>query len=300
VRIGLVVACVAVAVLAGCSSAGSSGEPRSTPSSGPPSVSAAPQSPAPGTHTQALYVDGVRRTFMLHAPEGYVPGTPVPLVIGLHCRPCSASFYRGLSGLDATADKHGFLVAYPDGVSGMFNGMTCCGDADDVTFLRELARHLVATWGVDAKRVFLTGISNGGDMSFRAAVESEGVFAAIAAVSGGYIGTRADDVGFIPRAPVSVLTIIGTVDPAYPSYNVGITAWQDRLKCPPSSAPGVGPADTRTVATCADGSTVDVHRVTGMGHVWPGASGGPLSWPNAPFTAGEVIWAFFAAHPRIG
>ncbi|GAA0901977.1 alpha/beta hydrolase family esterase [Virgisporangium aurantiacum] len=297
-RIGLVVLCVAVAALAGCGS--SPPAPSVPPSSAPPSVSAAPQSPAPGTHTQALYVNGVRRTFMLHAPEGYVPGTPVPLVIGLHCRPCNASFFRGLSGLDATADKHGFLVAYPDGVSGTFNGMTCCGDADDVTFLRELARHLVATWGVDARRVFLTGISNGGDMSFRAAVESQGVFAAIAAISGGYIGTRADDAGFVPRDPISVLTIIGTIDPSFGSYNVGITAWQDRLKCPPSSAPALSLADTRTVATCADGSTVDVHRVTGMGHVWPGASGGPLSWPDAPFTAGEVIWAFFAAHPRIG
>jgi poly(3-hydroxybutyrate) depolymerase len=237
---------------------------------------------------------------MLHAPDGYVPGTPVPLVIGLHCRPCNAAFFRNLSGLDATADKHGFLVAYPDGVSGTFNGMTCCGDADDVTFLRELARHLVATWSVDAARVYLAGISNGADMSFRAAVETVGVFAAIGVVSGGYTGHRATDAAYVPRGPVSVLTLIGTVDPNFPSYNVGITAWQERLKCPPAPAPAPAPSVERTVATCGDGSTVDVYRVTGMGHVWPGASGGPLSWPGAPFTAGEVLWAFFAAHPRIG
>ena len=247
----------------------------------------------------ALYVNGVRRTFMLHAPEGYEPGTPVPLVIGLHCRPCTGSFFRNLSNLDATADKHKFLVAYPDGIGGTFNGMTCCGAADDVTFLRELARHLVATWGVDADRVYLTGISNGGDMSFRAAVEASDVFAAIGVISGGYIGARATDAGYVPRGPVSVLTVIGTADASYTSYDAGITAWQERLKCPPSPAPAPVPAVVRTVATCGDGSTLDVYRVTGMGHVWPGASGAALSWPDAPFTAGDIAWAFFAAHPRI-
>ena len=95
------------------------------------------------------------------------------------------------------------------------------------------------------------------------------------------------------------LQFTSTADANYASYDAGVTAWQERLKCPPSPAPGPAPAVARTVATCGDGSALDVYRVTGMGHVWPGASGGQLSWPDAPFTANDAIWAFFAAHPRI-
>jgi polyhydroxybutyrate depolymerase len=262
-------------------------------------VSAGPQTPAAGTHSLSLYVGGTRRTFVLYAPPSYVPGAPVPLVIGLHCRPCTGTFFRQLSGFDAVADRHGFLVAYPDGIGGTFNGMTCCGTADDVTFLRELARQLVTTWGVDAGRVFLAGVSNGGDMSYRAAVETTGVFAAIGVVSAGYAGARAADAGYVPRGPVSLLTIIGTADGGYASYDTGVTRWQERLGCTPAPAAAPAPTVARTVARCGDGSTVDVHRVTGMPHVWPGAAGGPLAWPDAPFSATEVIWGFFAAHPRV-
>ena len=96
---------------------------------------------------------------------------------------------RELAGLDAKADKDNVLVAYPDGQGGGFNALICCGSADDVGFLNALTDHLVQTWHADPNQVFLTGISNGGDMSFRAAVESTGKFAAIGVVSGGYSGT---------------------------------------------------------------------------------------------------------------
>ncbi|MEU2661767.1 PHB depolymerase family esterase [Micromonospora sp. NPDC007220] len=67
---------------------------------------------------------------------------------------------------------------------------TCCGTTDDVGFLKDLTAHLVRTWRADPDRVYLIGISNGGDMSFRAAVEGERLFAAIGVVSGGYSGPR--------------------------------------------------------------------------------------------------------------
>ncbi|GIJ67622.1 hydrolase [Virgisporangium ochraceum] len=299
VRMCLVAVCVVMSLVAGCGSPRPSGSaPPAAAASAVPSVSAAPVTPAPGTHTVSLSINGTRRAAVVYAPPSYVPGTPVPLVIGLHCRPCTGTFFRQLSGFDAVADRHGFLVAYPDGVNGTFNGMTCCGSADDVTFLRELARELVTTWGADADRVHLAGISNGGDMSYRAAVETTGVFAAIGVVSAGYAGARAADAAYVPRSPVSLITVIGTADGGYSSYDTGVTRWQERLRCTPAPATAPAPAVARTVAACADGSTVDVYRVTGMAHVWPGAAGGTLGWPEAPFSATEVLWRFFAEHPR--
>ena len=48
----------------------------------------------------------------------------------------------------------------------------------------------------------------------------------------------------------------------------------------------------------ADGSDVEVHVVDGMGHAWPGAQAGALSAPDTGVHATELIWEFFAAHPR--
>jgi polyhydroxybutyrate depolymerase len=55
-----------------------------------------------------------------------------------------------------------------------------------------------------------------------------------------------------------------------------------------------------TRATCGDRSAVDVHVVEGAGHVWFGAASGELADPKPVIDATDVMWDFFAAHPRIG
>ena len=102
------------------------------------------------------------------------------------------------------ADREGFLTAYPDGINGGFNAFVCCGDADDVGFLKALTERLVREWNVDPDRVYLAGISNGGDLGFRAAVEAPGVFAAIGVVSGGFIGERPARATYAPTSAPAI------------------------------------------------------------------------------------------------
>ncbi|MFG3645172.1 alpha/beta hydrolase family esterase [Micromonospora sp. NPDC047762] len=186
---------------------------RGQPSSAPPaSPSASSERPAAGDHQLTLRHNGLDRTYLLHAPPGYDPGRPSALVIALHFYPGLGSSMRELAGLDARADTDNVLVAYPDGRGGGFNALICCGSEDDVGFLNALTDHLVQTWHADPNRVFLTGISNGGDMSFRAAVESTGTFAAIGVVSGGYSGNLTTADSYVPKSPVSVITFIGGQD----------------------------------------------------------------------------------------
>ncbi|MGI5525522.1 alpha/beta hydrolase family esterase [Micromonospora sp. CA-259024] len=272
---------------------------RGQPSPTPPATPSAPaERPAPGDHLLTMKHNGLDRTYLLHAPPGYDPSRPSALVIALHFYPGAGPSMRELAGLDARADKDNALVAYPDGVSGGFNALVCCGTQDDVGFLNALTDHLVQTWRADPNRVFLTGISNGGDMSFRAAVEGAGRFAAIGVVSGGYSGKLTTAESYLPTNPVSVITFIGGQDRYAPIFQTGIRTWQQRLTCQPSPKASGVPKVTRTVASCADGSEVSVYTLTDMGHSWPGAASGQLAAPAAGLSATDLMWEFFAAHPR--
>jgi polyhydroxybutyrate depolymerase len=93
-----------------------------------------------------------------------------------------------------------------------FNGGNCCGQAaatgvDDVEFTRRLLDELAAVVTIDPKRVFATGMSNGGIMAYRLASELSDRIAAIAPVSGP-MGTKT----CAPRRPVSVIHFHGTDD----------------------------------------------------------------------------------------
>lgn len=290
----LLVVALALAT-AGCGEDG--GSPAASPSPSAP-ASAPSERPAAGDHRLSLRHDGTDRTYLLHAPPGYDPGKRVPLVIALHFYPGSGEELRDMVALDAKADRENFLVAYPDGQHRAFNALICCGSADDVGFLRTLAEHLVGAWGADPDRVYLTGISNGGDMSFRAAVESDGLFAAIGVVSGGYLGPRTEAEDYVPKRPVSVITFVGGQDVYAGDFEKGLRAWQRRLGCRARPAAAPAPKVTRTDARCADGSDVTVYRLAEMSHSWPGAPNGQLADPTAGVVATDLMWDFFAKHPR--
>jgi polyhydroxybutyrate depolymerase len=291
----LIVWCTALSVLFGTAACDGGTQPTS-----PPSPSSAAVQPAPGKHQLTLDHGGVTRTYRVHAPPGYDPAKPVPLVIALHPFPGEGLGMSEMVGLDSKAAQENFLVAYPDGINGGFNAMVCCGTADDVGFLKTLTERLVSGWRVDPDRVYLTGISNGGDLSFRAAVEASGMFAAIGAVSGGFIGPPAAAADYAPKSPVSVITFIGDQDRYATEFRSGVQAWQQRLRCVPAT-PAPAPV-ARTIdlsrARCADGSEIDVYVIENMGHSWPGAKTGMFAAPQAGIVATDAIWEFFAAHPR--
>ena len=293
---------VTISLLTGVAACREDVGPLSSPAPQRPGPASSPPvaSPGPGQHELTLDQGGVTREYRLHAPAGYDPGTPVPLVIALHPYPSTGLEMSQLSGLDEVAARENFLVAYPDGMGGGFNALVCCGSADDIGFLSALTDHLIGTWRVDPDRVYLTGISNGGDLSFRAAVEASGTFASIGVVSGGFIGERAAAADYVPKQPVSVITFIGGQDRYAEQFRTGVEAWQDRLRCTPTTPRPAPPAagSTLTRARCADGSDVEVYVIENMGHSWPGASGGAMAAPDAGVAATELIWKFFAAHPR--
>ncbi|MFC9995863.1 alpha/beta hydrolase family esterase [Nocardia sp. NPDC127526] len=296
---GLRLAAVAAIALPALALTACESSPDSTDATASTTTATAPEKPGPGDQTIRFDFAGKTRSYVVHAPPGYTGATPLPLVVALHYRPGNAAGIAELSALNAKADTENFLVAYPEGYSGAFNALVCCGSEDDVGFIKEVVARMITTWKADPARTYATGISNGGDMSFRLAVELPGTFAAIAAVSGGFIGQTVEPPTYKPTTPIPVLTFLGGRDRNIDRFEQGIALWQERLSCTPANPISNFPRGiTHTTATCADGSEVQTYRLPEMFHSWPGATTGELNDPTAGLSATDLIWDFFKTHTR--
>ncbi|MCV7356922.1 extracellular catalytic domain type 1 short-chain-length polyhydroxyalkanoate depolymerase [Mycolicibacterium fluoranthenivorans] len=235
------------------------------------------------------------RTYLLYVPDG-LPAQ-APLVVMLHGGFGSAAQAERAYGWDRLADTAKFAVAYPDGLGRAWNaGGGCCGRSaadgvDDVGFIAAAVSDIARQVDVDPKRVYATGISNGGMMTYALACHTT-LFAAIGPDS----ATQLDPCP-APR-PTSVLHIHGTADtrirydggrgegfahidgPSVPAVN---TFWRNVDQCA-APAVTVDGSVTTSAAECADGRAVTLMTVDGGGHEWPGF-------------ATDRLWQFFAAHP---
>ena len=273
---------------------------------------------------------GRRRSYTVHVPPGYVSGTPMPLVVALHGGGGNARSNAVQTGFNDEADRSGFIVVHPDGTGekrpllnalgrGHFytwNAGTCCGYAvqqnvDDVGFIRAMLAELQREYAIDAKRIYASGLSNGGMMSYRLAGEMGETFAAIGVVAAAQTLFECK-----PTQPVSVLHIHGSADQnvTLPG-GIGAKAL-DRTPKPPvmeaiefwAKFNGCGPAQTVQDGKVAksiysggrNGSEVAFYLIDGGGHSWPGGERmlAMLDEPSQELNATSLIWEFFAAHPK--
>jgi len=250
---------------------------------------------------ETLVVDGVERRYELFVPQR-AEAAPA-LVVALHPRPASGAAMRFISGFDKVAEAHGFLVAYPDGLGRTWNGLTCCGRADDVGFIVALVEQLKATRNVDPKRVYVVGVSNGGEMAFRLVGEAPTLFAAIGVVASGRAGLRRDNgtpvESALPPQPLPLISLVGARDERAADFERGLQSWRSAYDCKTVGQPAPYPATDLSLSTCRGGARLVSYVFNDVGHVWPGAKdSGPLSWPDAPVSAAGLLWEFFASRQR--
>ena len=134
-----------------------------------------------------LTVGGMNRSFLVDAPTSYNGTTRVPVVFDFHGLSGTGMQQMGLSRWNTLANTEGFIVVYPQGVGNSWNAGGCCGDSmsmmvDDVAFVRAIITNLSTDACIDSKRVYASGCSNGGGMSFRVACEAADVVAGVAPV----------------------------------------------------------------------------------------------------------------------
>lgn len=271
-------------------------------------ASAASAALAPGDHRFELRHGGRVRSYLVHIPPQVRAGRALPVVLSFHGGGGSAGHQRTHTGMNALAAEKGFIVVYPNGTGRReerlltWNAGTCCGYAsdnnvDDVGFTRAVVADLGRRTGLDRARIYATGMSNGAMMSYRLAVEAPDLVAAIAPVAGSIALET-----FHPSVAIPILHIHSVDDPRA-HYQGGLTLptplsrrgvthqpvepvlqkWSRYEGC--AEAPIVtarragadrtddeGLTATKIVrAGCRGGSEIVLWKLTGSGHVWPGA-----------------------------
>lgn len=138
----------------------------------------------------------------------------MPLVVVLHGYGGKA-LGDGLRFIEL-ADLHGFAVCWPQGAEDG-TGHSCWNVGypfqagyriDDTAYLRRLVRQLQKNFGVSRRNVFLTGMSNGGEMCYKMAAEHPETFSAIASIAGLTLTSMSTDY----RRPVPFMEVHGTAD----------------------------------------------------------------------------------------
>ena len=264
---------------------------------------------------QTLPINGSDRTYLLHLPTGDRSGRPRPLVLVLHGAQMTSALMAEITGLNAWADKEGFIVVYPQGLEQHWNTIQEPGSAvDDFAFVRALIANIEKTYSVDRSRVFAAGLSNGAEFAQELGCSDDFQFKAIVAVSATLQVEGARHCA--PKHTVRMIQFHGTADPTVP-YLGGVVAaprrpvvisvaddlllWQRLNHCAPEPKterlPDKGEDGTHvervSFQSCASGGELTHFRILGGGHVWPGYSGTPKVFGQ---TTNQIDASQYIAH----
>lgn len=208
-----------------------------------------------GAKTVTLQSGGMSRSYILHVPPAYDGTKPLPLVFDIHGYTSFASEQLARSKWDKMADKEGFVLIAPDGVNKSWNAGNCCGGnkQDDVTFFRDMVKKSTAELCIDSKRVYVSGHSNGGAMTYRLACEAADIFAAVAPVCGGMFMAVSN---CNPSRPIPVMGIRATGDTTVTigSADDDVDEWLGNDKC--ESSPVTTSGVCKTYTSCSAGTKV--------------------------------------------
>jgi polyhydroxybutyrate depolymerase len=286
--------------------------------------------------TETLQHEGIERTYHIHLPPDFNKDMPAPLVFALHGgggegRRFDQSTTQGT--LTAAADKRGVILIFPEGI----NKHWCDGRTeilktkkvyDDVGFISKIIDTMVKNYGVDPTRVYATGISNGGFMSVRLAIDLSGKIAAVAPVAAQISKALKEKT---PKLPISIMIVNGTKDPLVPfegghirlfkfgrsrgeilstastvehfrRYN-GCSITPEKSKLQDKDPDDGTNVEIEKYAGGKDKTEVILVKIIGGGHTWPGGSQyltprviGPVC---RDINASEIILDFFLAHSRM-
>lgn len=269
----------------------------------------------PGT-TQRIAVPGTGRSLLLRVPEG-LRGR-APLVFVLHGSGGTGAGILDQSKLEATAERHDFLLAAPDAGIAVEKGFvwnipgvpTVTGkvpgpdDADDVAYLGKVVEWLVARGCADRARAYATGLSGGGRMTSWLGCVASDRFAAIAPVVGLRAGNPTaseppmpDSATCTPARPMPVMAFAGGKDTTNPVAGGGAGYWQYSMRAAEARWGDLNHCrrrrDARTLESgvidrgyedCRGGAEVIARITPEAGHVWAADN--------------DAMWAFFARHRR--
>ena len=258
--------------------------------------------------------NGIQRDYILYIPAIYDGSTDVPLVLNFHGYGSNANEQMFYGDFRDIADTEGFLLVHPQGtikngdqqwnVGFLGNGNT----TDDVGFTEALIDELANLYTINLDRVYATGMSNGGFMSFLLACQLSEKIAAVASVTGSMTPDTYDACN--AQQPTPILQIHGTGD-SNVLYNGDtwtrsiedvISYWVNYNNCETSptttALTDINRSDGSTVEHIIysggdNGVTTEHMKIIGGGHTWP-SSAITLPGTNQDINASMEIWHFFS------
>ncbi|XOV66055.1 MAG: T9SS type A sorting domain-containing protein [Fluviicola sp.] len=255
--------------------------------------------------------DNMQRDYILYVPASYNGTTAVPLLFNFHGYTSNASQQLVYGDFRSIADTAGFIIVHPEGTvdnngATHFNVGFGGSTTDDVGFTSALLDTLISQYEIDEDRVYSTGMSNGGYMSFHLACNLSNRIAAVASVTGAMVPATLNNCGATHTTPI--LQIHGTNDATVP-YNGDVWTssipdvldhWVTYNGCNTTPAieavPNTDPNDGSTVErysyTDPNGCVLVKHyKITNGGHTWPGSIVN-LGGTNYDIDASEEVWNF--------
>lgn len=228
-----------------------------------------------------LNVNGANRNMLVYAPSGIEKNRP--LIIQMHGMNQDAPYQKNAAKWESIADTARIVVVFPNGENKAWD----IGGDKDVNFLKAIINEMYQKYGIDKNRVYVSGFSMGGMMSYHAANKMGDMIAAIAPVSGGG-GVNS------PKRAMPIMHTHGTTDDVV-NYNSTVNTlkgWVNAQKCSSSSqkikpypANRSGSAASLEIwSGCTDNVEVRLMTIDGKGH-W-------YSMDEASVNTSVEIWNF--------
>jgi len=276
------------------------------------------------SNADTITVDGMERSYIIHLPSDFDIKKQTPVVLALHGGGGKAEGMNKLTGFNKVSDKYGFIVVYPDGIKNQWNDgrndFYLNAQINDVKFISSLIDTMKLLYNIDSNRVYATGISNGGIMSFRLACELSDKIAAFAPVAASMPNNPSYQCK--PARHVPIMIIFGSKDPIVPfnGGDISIMGLSSRGKVIPvkesvnywvsfdgcNNVPAVSEInniddDTKVIksiySSTASKSDVIFMLIDGGGHTWPGGLQYlpklVIGRTSKEIDASEEIWKFF-------
>jgi polyhydroxybutyrate depolymerase len=222
-------------------------------------------------------------------------------VFVFHGNPGDANGMRWI-GFDEISDLEHFIVIYPEGVEQSWNtgakgpGSAIAQNVDESAFIKKILSDLEKIVKFDPKRIHAIGYSQGGSLVYRLACNMSDTFAAIASISGSMEYSPCN-----PSQAVSVIHVHGLEDRKVPfsgggpwelsPIEKGINTWVNLDNCTDSAKEEDYSNGITHVSytSCQSGTSVELYTIDSGDHTWPSKD---------EISTSEVIWDFFASHPK--
>jgi len=274
--------------------------------------------------------DGVARNFIVYLPSGYNNSGKMPLIFAIHGGSGTPEGMINIANFKPIADRDKVVLVYPEGVQKNWNdGRPTVPNQlgiNDVGFFNQMCDYMINNYSVDGKKIYATGISNGGFMSTRLGCELSNRIAAIA-VDAATMESTTIAPNCNPGRPVPALYIHGTTDPLVPFLGGQMTAggtaggtilshfqviekWVALNGCNTTPTitdlPDISNDGTtikqRVYPGGTNGSEVVSYVVLNGGHTWPQGyqylNEAIIGKTSQDMNACEVIWTFFKRFSR--